>query len=122
MTDLRSAVAAALEAVGSHRWVRLEVTDVRVLAHLVDIDLVIHYPSATPVCCAEPGCYLGFLGVERELVPEAVGDVLGIPAPAITIRAQLRHEHGYRYIDHVTGQLLGEGVDQLQIYGPEHFT
>lgn len=121
MTDRRSAVTAALEAVGSHRWVRLEVTDVSVLAHRVEIDLVIHYPSATPVCCGQPGCYLGFLGVGRSLVPEALGDALGIQCPAITIRAQLRHEPGYRYIDHRTGKLHDEGIDQLQIYGPDHF-
>jgi hypothetical protein len=101
--------------------VRLEVTDVRALAHVVEIDLVIHYACATPVCCGQPGCYLGFLGAARSLVPEAIGDVLGIPAPAITIRAHLRHEPGYRYIDHGTGRLLDEARDQLQVYGPEHF-
>lgn len=121
MIDSRSAVASALEAVGTHRWVRLEVTDVRVLVRAVEIDLVIHYPRVTPVCCGEPGCYLGFLGLHRELLPEALGDALGIPSPAITIRAQLRHEPGYRYIDHATGRLTGEGVDRLQTYGPDHF-
>jgi hypothetical protein len=121
MIDPRSAVAAALEAVGSHRWVRLEVTHVSALAHLVEIDLVIHYPCATPVCCGQPGCYVGFLGLHRTLVPEALGDALGIQSPAITIRAQLLHEPGYRYIDHGTGRLIDEGVDQLQIYGPDHF-
>jgi hypothetical protein len=121
MTDPRSTVAAALEAVGTHRWVRLEVTNVSVLAHVVEIDLVIYYPCATPVCCGEPGCYLGFLGAGRTLLPEALGDALGIQSPAITVRAQLRHESGYRYIDHRTGRLLDEGVDRLQIYGPDHF-
>lgn len=120
-TDLRSAVAATLEAVGAHRAVRLDVTDVRVLAHLVEIDLVLHYPRATPVCCVEPGCYLGFLGAGRMLVPEALGDALGIQAPAVTIRAQLQHEPGYRYIDHRTARLLDEGVDRVLIYGPDHF-
>jgi hypothetical protein len=122
MTDPQSAVAAALAAVGAHRWVRLEVTDVRALAHSVEIDLVIHYPCATPVCCGEPGCYLGFLGVQRTRVPEALGEVLGIESPAVTIRAQLRHEPGYRYIDHGTGRLLDEAVDRLQIFGPDHFS
>ena len=121
MTDNRSAVAVALEAVGSHRCIRLEVTDVAVLVASVEIDLVIHYPRATPVCCAQPGCYLGFLGANRALLPEALGHAVGIVDPAVTIRAQLRYEPGYRHIDLATGRLVDAGVDHLQTYGPDHF-
>jgi hypothetical protein len=73
------------------------------------------------VCCGQPGCYLAFLGRERALLPEAVGHALGMQDPAVTIRAQLRHEPGYRYIDHATGQLVDEGIDQLQTYEADHF-
>lgn len=88
----------------------------------VVIDLAIHYPLATPVCCGQPGCYLPFLGMARTRVPAAVGLALAISAPAVTVRAELRHEPGYRYIDHATGRPTHPGVDHVQTYGPEHFT
>jgi hypothetical protein len=121
MTGDRSAVAAAIEAVGTHRWVRVEVKDVAVVGGSVELDLVIHFPRATPVCCGQLGCYLGFLGLNRTLLPEALGHALGIQSPTVTIRAQLLHEPGYRYIDHRTGQLGDVAVDHLQSYGPDHF-
>lgn len=119
--DHRSKVAAALERVGSHRWVRLEVTEVAVEGGTVAIDLVIHYPRATPVCCGEPGCYLPFLGIARARLAEALGSALAIASPAVTIHAQLQHEQGYRYVDHGTGRLTDLGVDRVETYGPEHF-
>lgn len=114
-------MAAALEAVGSHRWVRVEVTQVAVLGGSVEVDLVVHYPRATPVCCGEPACYIGFLGQHWMLLADALGHALEVPSPAVTVRAQLRHEPGYRYIDHRTGRLLDEGIDQLHVYGPDQF-
>jgi hypothetical protein len=121
VTDDRTAVAAAIAAVGAHRWVRVEVTDVSVVAGAVEIDMVIHYPSATPVCCGEPSCYIGFLGQHRKLLPAALGAALNIPPPAVTLRAQLRYEPGYRHIDHRTGTLVGPGIDQLVTYEPTNF-
>lgn len=87
----------------------------------VEIDLVIHYPLATPVCCGEPGCYLGFLGRHRALLPKAIGHALGMASPLLTVRAQLRHEPGYRYVDVRTGEPTDEGVDFLATYRPEDF-
>jgi hypothetical protein len=121
MSDRLGQVAAALEAVGSHRSVRIEVTHVEVVGETVTIELVLHYARATPVCCDQPGCYLRLLGGARERVPAALGAVLGIGSPVVTILAQLRHEPGYRHVDHATGRASDEGVDQLQSYGPEHF-
>lgn len=118
--DDRTAVATALEAVGTHRSVRVEVIEVRVLASSVDIDLALHYARATPVCCGEPGCYIGFLGRNRALVPESLGTALGMPPPAITVRAHLRHEPNYRYID-PRGRDGGPGIDFTATYPPEHF-
>jgi hypothetical protein len=122
MNDRLIQVASALEATGTHRSVQLEVTDVSVAGDTVVIELVLRYARATPVCCDQPGCYLRFLGLARERVPEAIGAVLGVVSPAVTIRAQLSHEPGYRHVDHATGRPTDAGVDQLQIYGPDHFS
>lgn len=121
MNDHCSVVAAVLATVGIHRWVRVEVNDVSVLGDSIEIDLVIHYACATPVCCGEPTCYIGFLGQHRKRLPDALGTALRIASPAITIRAQLRYEPGYRHIDHRTGRLVDVGVDQLITFRPDQF-
>lgn len=112
------AVADALLSVGAHRYVPVVVTAVDIHAASVRVALELHYRVATPVCCGEPGCYVGFLGAHRRRVPEALREVLALDAtPRVTILATLRHEPGYR-----SSELhFLSSRDWTATYEPDHF-
>ncbi|MFT3711987.1 MAG: hypothetical protein QM817_30465 [Archangium sp.] len=111
----------ALLFIGAHRNVPIVVTDVHLVPAAppeLHIALELHYRVATPVCCGEPGCYVGFLGRYRERVPEALQRALALDAPPrVTIRAMPRHEPGYRH----TQFSFACSDEWTATYGPEHF-
>jgi hypothetical protein len=98
-TELCERVGRGLLAVGSHPLVPVEVTRVEAAAGL-RIWVTLHYQRAHPVCCGEPGCYIGFLGLKRREVPGALARELGWEElPSVSIVLSARHEDGYRFLD-----------------------
>ena len=125
MKDLDSqrveCVRRALVEVGVHPHVPATVAKVAV-AHgsppLVAIDVVLHYRSATPVCCDEPGCYVPFLGWKADHVPAAVAAALALAErPDIEITVRTEHESGYKY----SALKKPEPEDSTMVYEPEEF-
>lgn len=114
-----SLVSTALLAVGVHRFVPIEVlsvTEANGPVTSVSIELNLHYRSASPVCCPEPGCYTPFLGRARGEVPAQVAAALGLGAlPRVSIVAHLVYEPGYAHTE------LGSATPCSLEYPPEHF-
>lgn len=110
----------ALLSVGAHRFVPVVVTAVEVEAgtpSTIRIALELHYRVVSPVCCGEPGCYIGFLGGRRRAVPEALREALALDStPRVSIAATLCHEPGYRYTE-----LDLSTRDWTTTYEPDHF-
>ena len=106
-------VWAAIRNVGMPRVVdvdfrSLELEDEGKIARIA-IDL--RFKRESEVCCGEPGCYVPFLGVRSELVPEAIRAALALPeSPRVELSATLLHESGFKY------KSIGSPVDQTIEY------
>jgi hypothetical protein len=93
-------VWAALRGLGQPRGVEVQfkALELETDEPIVHISLDLHYRCGTIVCCGEPGCYVPFLGVRREMVPEAVKNALDLPEPPrVELSVGLRHEVGFKY-------------------------
>ena len=112
-------VREAIEIVGTHSSVPTTVN--KVLLHgrplsAVKIYVTLRYLASDPVCCAEPGCYVPFLGSRRLELPSTLAESLGAMAPPkVTVVAQLLHEPGYRSIE------FGPQKDFGAIFEPSEF-
>lgn len=83
----------------------------------VIVDVRLDYWAETPVCCAEPGCYIPFLGSQRREVPEVMRTVLALAcSPRVTIHATLAYEPGYAHTE-----LRYPVVTVTHTYPAEHF-
>lgn len=118
-TTRESLVNAALQAVGAHRFVPVEVlamTESSGPSTHISIELNLHYKSASPVCCPEAGCYIPFLGAARRKVPEQIAAVLNLGAlPRISITAHMTYEQGYAHT------AFGSALSCSLEYPPDHF-
>lgn len=117
-----SAVEQALVALGGHPGVGLAVTSVSIDDGApsddpkVSIEVRLDYRLDRPVCCGEPGCYLGFVGLRRSEVPAAVAAALGLErAPTVTLRVALRYPPGYL---HTSFRERGTPADATLVWSP----
>ncbi len=120
--DLRIDVAQALR-IWSHPRIPVEVLRVEVKALHVHVELALHYKrDGGRVCCGVPGCYVSFLGANRNQVPGLLETALGLPLPPhVSMTVHLRHEHGYEYVNLTNGASAGAGRDHTLEFDALHF-